>query len=262
MTGRTPSSGAYGRLQPERVLETIVTLEQRIVERFPQSGLLGVCRELQSQARQAEQLVQRLGRPVWPLRIGVGLGAIGLVAMAGWIVRSALQTSTAIGAFGELLQATEAGFNVIIMLALAMMSMVTLEARLKRRSALRSLHRLRSIVHIIDMHQLTKDPEFVLFGATTTLSSPPRTLTRFLLVRYLDYCAELLALASKVAALHVQYLEDDVVLEAVSDIETLTGSLAGRIWQKIMILDAPAAATLPPGKTDQPGREAGPGAAT
>jgi hypothetical protein len=88
------------------------------------------------------------------------------------------------------------------------------------------------------MHQLTKDPEHVISPERTTASSPQRTLTRFELVRYLDYCSELLSLSSKLAALHVQYVNDPVVLDAVNDIEVLASDLSNKIWQKIMILDA------------------------
>lgn len=228
----------YRELQVSRVLETITGLERRIHERFPGSGLGGVCRELHQQADEVEALVQRLARPHWSLRIGSAIGVAGVFGMAGWIIYSALHTSLTVGGFAEVLQATEAGVNVIILLAMAIFFMVSLETRNKRRISLEALHRLRSIVHIIDMHQLTKDPEYVLFPVTVTASSPQRTLTRFLLVRYLDYCSEMLSLTSKIAALHVQYLNDAVVLEAVSDIETLTGTLSGKIWQKIMILDA------------------------
>jgi len=86
------------------------------------------------------------------------------------------------------------------------------------------------------MHQLTKDPQNVLSGRDTT-SSPARTLEPYQLARYLDYCSELLSLSSKLAALHVQYVNDPVVLDAVNDIETLAASLSNKIWQKIMILD-------------------------
>jgi hypothetical protein len=92
-------------------------------------------------------------------------------------------------------------------------------------------------VHIVDMHQLSKDPEHLLGPAMPTESSPRRSFTRFELARYLDYCSELLSLTSKLAALHVQYLDDEVVLDAVNDIETLAASLSNKIWQKIMILD-------------------------
>ena len=37
--------------------------------------------------------------------------------------------------------------------------LVTLEVRLKRRRALAAIHELRAMAHIIDMHQLTKDPD-------------------------------------------------------------------------------------------------------
>lgn len=96
-----------------------------------------------------------------------------------------------------------------------------LETRLKRRTALRMLHRLRSIAHIVDRHQLTKDPELALHPVEATASSPSRPLSRTQLPRYLDYCSELLALTSKLAALHAQNLNDAVVLSAVNDIEAL-----------------------------------------
>lgn len=109
------------------------------------------------------------------------------------------------------------------------------------------LHRLRSIAHVVDMHQLTKDPEHALRPVATTASSPVRTLTRPQLARYLDYCSELLALTSKLAALHAQHLHDPVVLDAVNDIETLTSDLSRKIWQKITILDMAGAHVLPTG---------------
>lgn len=62
-------------------------------------------------------------------------------------------------------------------------------------------------------------------------------MTSYQLTRYLDYCSELLALLSKLAALHAQYVEDHVVLTAVNDVESLAQGLSNKIWQKIMILD-------------------------
>jgi hypothetical protein len=55
------------------------------------------------------------------------------------------------------------------------------------------LHRLRSIAHVVDMHQLTKDPDFALRSTAPTAASPERTLSQSELARYLDYCSELLA---------------------------------------------------------------------
>ncbi len=102
---------------------------------------------------------------------------------------------------------------------------------------MRALHQLRSIAHVIDMHQLTKDPEQLLSNGTDTSSSPKRTLSRFELARYLDYCSEMLSIVSKIAALHLQYLDDGLVLDAANDIQNLTSALSSKIWQKIMIID-------------------------
>ena len=74
------------------------------------------------------------------------------------------------------------------------------------------------------MHQLTKDPEYVLHEVAATASSPERRLTQGQLKRYLEYCSELLSLVSKLAALHAQDLQDPVVLEAVNDVESLTAT--------------------------------------
>ena len=61
--------------------------------------------------------------------------------------------------------------------------------------------------------------------------SPPE------LGRYLDYCSELLSVTSKLAALLVQYFNDEVLLGAVNEIEALTTGLSGKIWQKIRLLE-------------------------
>jgi hypothetical protein len=101
---------------------------------------------------------------------------------------------------------------------------------------LAALHELRSIIHEIDMHQLTKDPSAEVAISQTTASSPKRTLAAYELIRYLDYCSEMLALASKVAVLYSQSFPDPVVAEAVNDLERTASSLAQKIWQKINIM--------------------------
>jgi hypothetical protein len=137
----------------------------------------------------------------------------------------------------DFLQASEAAVNELILLAIAIYFFASLEVRVKRRRALASLHRLRSIVHIIDMHQLAKDPEVADGAGEASPVTARHGLNRSALARYLDSCAELLAITSKLAALHVQRFNDTVVLSAVNDIETLVAGLSHKIWQKITILD-------------------------
>jgi hypothetical protein len=136
----------------------------------------------------------------------------------------------------DFIQVLEAGINDVVLIGVAVFFLATLEARLKRRRALDALHELRVIAHIIDMHQLTKDPERVTTEQDDTVSSPRRPLTPPQLGRYLDYCSEMLSLTGKVAALYVQRFPDSVAVATVNEIEDLTTGLSRKIWQKVMIL--------------------------
>jgi hypothetical protein len=225
----------YSELQCARILETIRTLERRISERFPASGLSRICAELGLLTSKTEATIERLRRPIWVLRIGAVLGVLAIIAVASGLAVFGWNGKFSVPSLAELLIASEAAVNELILLAAAVFFMVSLEKRFKRRAALKALHRLRSIVHVVDMHQLTKDPGYT--AVTPTASSPERDLSRSEMGRYLDYCSELFSLTSKTAALYAQHLSDPVVLDAVSDIETLAASLSNKVWQKIMILD-------------------------
>ncbi len=153
----------------------------------------------------------------------------------------------------SVLQGLEAAANLAVLLGAAMFFLFRIEERLKRRAALQALHELRSIVHVIDMHQLTKDPSFVVTVAGKTASSPQRVLSPFEVARYLDYCSEMVSLTSKVAVLFAQGFPDPVVTEVVSDIERVAAGLSQKIWQKIMILQSSTALT--PAASARPARD-------
>lgn len=226
-----------GELRADRVIETIDRLQLRIQERFPGSGLGQVCAELRRVAEETASSIPILRQPIWPLRVAAYVGAAALIASVAWFAVTIFRATTEVGSAAEVLQGADAAVNVLIFLSIAIFFLVGLEARVKRRRVLRAVQQLRSIVHIVDMHQLTKDPDLGSMARIDTASSPRRVLGRYELSRYLDYCSEMLSLSSKLAALHVQYVNDPVVLDAVNDIETLASSLSSKIWQKIMILD-------------------------
>jgi hypothetical protein len=226
----------YRMLDAGAILATCERLSARIDERFPGAGLSKVGRELLDLSRESGQRIDSIRRPIWPIRIGVGIVLAFIATIAIGVVAFASKPETRIELF-SLLQIAETAINDVVFLGVAIFFLLTIEARIKRRRALQALHQLRCIAHVIDMHQLTKDPEQLLSGGNRTASSPQRTLSRFELARYLDYCTELLSIVSKIAALHLQYLEDALVLEAVNDIQNLTSGLSSKIWQKIMIID-------------------------
>jgi hypothetical protein len=219
------------------IASTIERLCQRVEVRFPGSGLARVCRELAAIAERAAETSAWIGRPILPLRIAVGL-LVALI-LAGLVVTAAQLRAPALPlTVSEFVQAIEAGVNDLVFVAVAIFFLLTLETRLKRRRALQAIHELRSIAHVIDMHQLTKDPEWVLDRGRETGVLPPRTMDRFELSRYLDYCSEALSLTGKVAALYMRDFDDPVALQAVNEVEALTTGLSRKIWQKLSILYA------------------------
>jgi hypothetical protein len=231
----------YRQLEPQRITATARRLAQRVGERFPDSGLSRVSLELCALSEASERRAAALRRSDWRVRAGIAAGLLLIFVVALWTLVQAVRGLTLASSVADFFQGLDAAINEIVLLGLGVFFLITIESRLKRRAALRALDELRSIAHIIDMHQLTKDPEHVIGSASKTPSSPARTMTRTDLTRYLDYCSELLSITSKLAALHVQSLSDPVVLDAVNGIQALTVGLSGKIWQKIMILDAIAA---------------------
>jgi hypothetical protein len=222
-------------LDGTQVLATVRRLHARIEERFPGSGLGRVAAEVQQIGQETAALVDYLARPHWPIRVAAGL-MVGLLIVAVIALLTSLRLPSGIDGIGEALQASESLINDVVFLGIAVYFLVGLELRAKRRRALRSLHRLRSVAHIVDMHQLTKDPHHVHAPADDTASSPKRTLTAGELGRYLDYCSELLSCISKLAAMHGQKFDDSITLSAVNDVEGLCMGLSSKIWQKITII--------------------------
>jgi hypothetical protein len=229
---------SYRSLDAERIAAAINALTVRIRERFPDASLAQVSSELLTIANEHGSRVTRIARPQPGLRLLVGALLAAGAALMIYVVTLIDFSKTTADSVYSVLQGIEASLNIVVLSVAALLFLFTAEQRLQRSRALRALAELRSIVHVIDMHQLTKDPGALLAGGQPTANSPPRTMTPFQLGRYLDYCSELLALTGKVAALYAERMPDPVVVDAVSDLERLTTGLSQKVWQKISILEA------------------------
>ena len=234
--GPAPRRRSTRHLDPNKVVQTLDQLQARIEARFPDSGLAAVCADLALAGRTTELRARRLSRPFIALRLFVGL--ILLAALAGEVsVATAIDWRQVLAnGVVPLAQGLESAVNLVILSGGAAWFLLTLETRWKRRRVRAALNELRAFAHVVDMHQLTKDPTVVLGGAHPTSASPKRAMTEFQLARYLDYCAEMLALISKLAALYGLRSLDAEIDQSVREIESLTSDLGRKIWQKITIL--------------------------
>ena len=226
-------------LDKGKVVETVERLCLRISERFSDSGLLKVCQDLSLIAQSNERDLKFISRPNWLIRclvlllVALILGGF-LFAVYNLELKKEFDPSKI--NLSQSIQLLDAGTNDLVMIGAAIIFLISMETRTKRSRIIQALNRLRSIAHVIDMHQLTKDPSVILTNVQRTAHSPERSMTVDQLARYLEYCSEMLSLTSKIGYLYVQDFSDSHSVTAVNDLESLTTGLSRKIWQKIMLI--------------------------
>ncbi|MCA8955479.1 MAG: hypothetical protein KDC87_05360 [Planctomycetes bacterium] len=244
----------HNALDPELIVETIDKLRARIRERFPEANLGNVADSLLTIAQAHSTRIERIRAPNWLLRslsIALVLGGLATLVLLAMSIKLHVDDEWRVS---DAIQTLEAGVSTLFFLGAGAVFAASLELRRKRRRCLQAVHEMRAMAHIVDMHQLTKDPERMGGRDVDTPSSPARSLGLFELTRYLNYCSEMLSLIGKVAALYAQSFADSQALAAVDEVEDLTTGLSRKIWQKIMILDqsAAVAAARPPAQPCPP----------
>ncbi len=228
----------FSQLDPDKLIETIRKLELRIESRFPDSGLKKVCSDFLEFAKEIQFDLIKINTPIWYVRLSVIASGLLLTVITvfvfyslvkGFLIPKDFSSST------EMIQGLEAGTNELIFFGLAFIFLKNLERNVKRNRTLKSIQVLRNFGHVVDMHQLTKDPTAIPDLQATGVS-PARITDHYQLTRYLDYCSEMLSLISKMGALYSQYSKDEVVLENVNDLSDMCQGVSSKIWQKIMIM--------------------------
>ena len=237
-------------LEAPAVRETVEELYGRIEARFPKRGLLGVCGDLILLVEQVQTSAGQGQRQIRMARIA------SRVVMAFVVVVTVLALLLALhdAFFDEDVKnsstcspLTETAISDIVFAAIAIFFLWSFPERLQRSRLLNLLHQLRSTAHVIDMHQLTKDPEQLKPSFVPTAQEqaarhdprPGRALPRLLLRDAQPGRQDRRPVRRGVPRL--------VILETVATIETLTVGLSRKIWQKISNLppgEAPKGATV------------------
>ena len=228
----------YERLEPAKVTATLDLLHERIDLNLPGRRLGDVVLEVRGVITRIER--ESSDRAGWTpaVRIGSRVAIFLLVVLLVVLLASAARTGAS--ELGQIrtfdwLSIVDSGVNDVVFVGIAIWFLVSAPDRLRRRRVLATLYRLRSLAHITDMHQMSKDPDSALATGT---GDPGGAMTAIELARYYGYCSELLSLTSKAAALCGEGTADAVVLDTVSEIESLTTGMSRKIWQKISLLRA------------------------
>ncbi len=222
-------------LNATEVEKTIKQLSIRILERFPDSGLGKTCQDFLHFTQKNKDIITWIEKPNLIIRITVGL--VVLLFLVSLIYSITLIDFTMTNSLIELTTVLESLLNNIIFIGAGIFFLYTLETRWKRGRAIQLLNGIRGFVHVVDMHQLTKDPQLSTKHLQPTEHSPERELSPFELQRYLDYCSEFFSLIGKVAALYSQSIPDEIVIQSSSEIESLCSNMSNKVWQKLSILN-------------------------
>jgi hypothetical protein len=233
-------SAASEQLKVEPVRRTVALLHDRIEARFPTRGLRQACADLLS-------LVDEVGAVSETTQARVRTARIWSRALM-WLILAATVVAMALGVHDatvsddrlrtslDWLPLIETVIADLVYAGVAVYFLYSFPERIRRGRTLALLHQLRSMAHVIDMHQLTKDPEMLRESFQPTAVSKPLDLSRDEMERYFEYCSEMLSLVGKTAALCAEESRDVVVLDTVSTIESLTVGMSRKIWQKISML--------------------------
>lgn len=235
------AASRFVALDESEVIKSAIKLKDRVAERFPERGLTREASRIgeyaHALAKEARSLAKRnilADIVIGALTLAGFTVTVFILARIPWIEIEFQKKQE----FFQAMQGISAAIHVAISVGLVIFFVANREARKKRKKALRGLHSLRAFAHVVDIHQMNKDPAAIAANLPPTRSSPTRSLTPRELLRYLNYCSEMLSILSKFAALYAQNFPDPVVLEAVNDIEELTSLLSNKIWQKIMVLNS------------------------
>jgi hypothetical protein len=215
------------------LLKTAESIHKHISARFADSGLSQLASSVAQITREAAKRADEIRKPNWWLRAGLIL--LVAIAFAGALTYADThgERKPFFETVFEFLDAAKGSAALLTAMAIFLW---TLEVRLKRRRALQAVHELRGVAHVIDMHQLTKDPDRIGHATEATVVGS-RKMNAEDMGRYLHFCTELLAIVSKMGQLYVQGFPDAVAQTAVDQFEALTTGLTSKIWQKLMVLD-------------------------
>jgi hypothetical protein len=226
------------RLDARYVEATVHRLEARIRARFPDRRLGNAARDLGTMVPAIhtgfDESKKRMRRVRNGSRAASAVIVILVLAALAFALHDAITTGTE-HSF-DWVPLVESLVNDLIFATIAVVFLWAFPERLERRSLLALLHRLRSQAHVVDMHQLDKDPEQARADYVPTSKSPTQRMNAEELHHYFDYCSELVSLIAKTAALCAERTSDAVVLHTVSEIETLAAQMSQKIWQKISLL--------------------------
>ena len=170
-------------LEHARLVKLLQEQMAHIEKRFGDRGLYDVSKKVYDSFERAPKITREILKPNYWIRIVVVFLA---VLMLLTIVMGFSQLNFGLGDGWSVLEGIEAGISTLVYSGIAIIFLVSLEIRQRRQRTLKALQELRALAHVLDMHQMNKDPEQLVFTAELSDEGAESVMSPFLLERYLD----------------------------------------------------------------------------
>lgn len=209
------------KLRPDKLIATSLELAKWIRLEFPKAHLSDVADDVYALTTEAVAKAKNIARPMYWLRALLTLAFAGLAGGVYWHYTNHTEQE-----FMDLLHSLK---PLGAFVGGAVLFVITLETRVKRWKALKAIHELQSVVHIIDMHQLGKDPIIEKFR-----DDPEEHDKK--IDQYLHCCTAMISIASKIGQLYIDHFYDAAATTAVNEFEAVATGTTQKIWSKILHL--------------------------
>jgi len=220
----------------EKIELTVEKLTKRINERFPKSSIGKTSDDFLKFTENSENILLWILKPNLTIRV-IAYTTIS-ISILGILYCFKFVKLTISNSLEDISSIAESSINNFLLIGAAYFFLFKLENRIKRTRAIKYLNEIRGFVHVIDMHQLSMNPQYFLSNLPSTINSPVRNMNYEEFSRYLNYSSELVALCGKLAALFAQQLPDEVVVKSASDIENLCSNIINKISNKHIVLES------------------------
>ena len=222
-------------LDHSRLVDLLRDQRKALEKRFPGRGLCEVASLVEDTFLRAPGITDRILKPNYLIR---GLVLVLALLMLATVIFGLIELKFSVDDGWSVLEGIEAGISTVVYSGIAIVFLISIELRQRRQMTLEALQELRALAHVLDMHQMNKDPEYYMFPDEFEPGSSTSNLTPAELERYLDYTADLLSLLGKLAAWYAQKVNDPEIVLAINELEQLTGDMTRKIWQKISIINS------------------------
>ena len=222
-------------LDHSRLVDLLRDQRKALEKRFPGRGLCKVASLVEDTFLRAPGITDRILKPNYLIR---GLVLVLALLMLATVIFGLIELKFSVDDGWSVLEGIEAGISTVVYSGIAIVFLISIELRQRRQMTLEALQELRALAHVLDMHQMNKDPEYYMFPDEFEPDGFAPHLTPAELERYLDYTADLLSLLGKLAAWYAQKVNDPEIVLAINELEQLTGDMTRKIWQKISIINS------------------------